>query len=51
MELKPAYKKDNVFPPVVLIVPYGIETFFSIVYILSPLVLIVPYGIETGESL
>ena len=47
MELKQNLADYNANTNIVLIVPYGIETFNPLGSYSFPLVLIVPYGIET----
>ena len=48
MELKQEIIWDKLLKKGLLIVPYGIETYFTQLLILhSPTLLIVPYGIET----
>ena len=50
MELKLAYKEKEKTISLVLIAPYGIETFFFQVFQkIAVQVLIAPYGIETFE--
>ena len=47
MELKPSSTSLLVFPAILLIVPYGIETWKQPRYAKDGSLLIVPYGIET----